>query len=279
MNYEQIDTINFSIILCCYNSERHLQDTLLSISNQTYKKFELIIVDDGSTDNTQKIIDNFKKNSQIDIKYFYKTNSGLADSRNFALRKTNNKWISIIDHDDIWIKNKLEIQSNEIKKNYNKKLFFSDFYIFSKKNKISRFRDFEKKDKFIVENLNLSSFHGFINLILCGCFIGSSTVIFDKSIAEKIGGFDNKYKFLTDYIFFIKLSKIYEIHCTPKILSLWRYHEHQASNKMVNFYYIEMFNLYFKLIFFEKIYFIVKFKLIGKLIRLILSYAYSLTKK
>lgn len=268
--------IKYSIILCCYNSNKFLQETLNSIINQTYKNYELIIVDDGSIDNTSIIIKNFiSKYKNKKIKYYYKNNSGLGNSRNLAIKKAKYDWIAIIDHDDIWLSNKLEYQSSEIQKNINKKLFFTDFSIWNENKKISRFKIFKEKDKFITETLNLDKYKGFINLILCGCFIGSSTVVFNKNVIKEIGYFNERYKFLTDYIFFLKLSKKYGMHCSNVILSLWRNHDDQSTKKMINNYYLEMFRLYNNLIIFEKVTLKIKLKILKKYLRLILSFFYN----
>ena len=87
---------------------------------------------------------------------------------------------------------------------------------------------------------------------MLGCFIGSSTVIFRKEVINKIGKFDNNYKFLVDYIFFLKLSKYFNIYCSPSILSKWRYHNENATNRLNNLYVKEM-NLLYKNLFKDKI--------------------------
>ena len=117
-----------SIILCCYNSEKYLNETLNSIKIQTYTNYELIIVDDGSKDRTLEILEHFiKQNQTIKIKLIKQPNMGLPKARNVALINSSNEYIAIIDHDDLWVKNKLSEQVNHIKKNKDCYLFFSDF--------------------------------------------------------------------------------------------------------------------------------------------------------
>ena len=172
-------TINFSIIICCYNSEKYIKDTLRSISDQVYSNYEIIIVNDGSEDNTSTLVKEFiKENNNLSVKYIYIQNNGLANARNIAVNNSKYEWIAIIDHDDIWLKNKLKIQAEEILRHHSKKLFFSDYLIFGKNINKSRFKIFKEKDNFITHDLNLNTYNGYINLILHGCFIGSSTVVF-----------------------------------------------------------------------------------------------------
>lgn len=98
-----------SINLCCYNSEKFLDETLRSIIAQTYKDWELVIVSDGSTDSTDSIIKGYI-NQGYPIVYFWQKNHGLGYSRNEALKRSSGKYIAFIDHDDIWLPHKLEKQ-------------------------------------------------------------------------------------------------------------------------------------------------------------------------
>jgi len=97
-----------SIIMPSYNTEKFIVDTINSVLNQTYKNWELIIVDDCSTDNTMNVLKQFKDNRIII--YQNDNNSGAAISRNKALREAKGKWISFLDSDDLWCPEKLEKQ-------------------------------------------------------------------------------------------------------------------------------------------------------------------------
>ena len=90
----------FSIIVPVYNVENYLKKCLDSIINQTYKSFEIIIVNDGSTDNSQEIIDKYSEEYPNDIKAFQKKNGGLSDARNFGVLKSNGDYILFVDSDD-----------------------------------------------------------------------------------------------------------------------------------------------------------------------------------
>lgn len=104
-----------SIIMPSWNTGRFISDSIQSVLDQTYKNFELIIVDDASTDNTDKIINSFKDTR---IKYYKNSqNEGAAKSRNLALRKARGKWIAFLDSDDLWMPEKLEKQIKFMKEN------------------------------------------------------------------------------------------------------------------------------------------------------------------
>ena len=97
-----------SVIMPSYNTGKYISDSINSVINQTYKDWELIIVDDCSTDDTVDIIRSF--NDERIILLQNEKNSGAAISRNYALRKADGKWIAFLDSDDTWESAKLEKQ-------------------------------------------------------------------------------------------------------------------------------------------------------------------------
>lgn len=108
-----------SIIMPSYNTADFISETIDSVLNQSYKNWELIIVDDCSTDNTDEIIKKYLSDQRI--RYLKnEKNSGAAVSRNYALREAKGKWIAFLDSDDLWLPEKLELQVNFMKyHNYN----------------------------------------------------------------------------------------------------------------------------------------------------------------
>ena len=118
-----------SIIMPSWNTGRFIAESIDSVLKQTYTNWELLIVDDCSTDNTDEIITSYKDNR---IKYFKNEhNSGAALTRNKAMREAQGEWIAFLDSDDLWNPEKLEKQINFMKENG---------YVFS-------YHDFEKIDE------------------------------------------------------------------------------------------------------------------------------------
>ena len=104
-----------SIVMPSYNTAPYIKETIQSVLNQTYTNWELIIVDDCSTDNTDEVLSEIHDER---IKYFKnEKNSGAAVSRNKALREAKGQWIAYLDSDDLWMPEKLEKQINFMKKN------------------------------------------------------------------------------------------------------------------------------------------------------------------
>ena len=100
-----------SVIMPSYNTAKYIAETIRSVMNQTYPYWELIIVDDCSTDETDEVVKQFLSDTRI--RYLKnEKNSGAAVSRNYALREAKGKWIAFLDSDDVWLPEKLERQIN-----------------------------------------------------------------------------------------------------------------------------------------------------------------------
>lgn len=97
-----------SIILPVFNGEEYLDDTLQSIFKQDYKHFEVIVVDDGSIDNSEKI------SKSYNVRYFYQENQGVAAARNYGIKLAKGEIVAFIDQDDTWLPGKLMKQINQM---------------------------------------------------------------------------------------------------------------------------------------------------------------------
>ncbi len=105
-----------SIITPSYNTAKYIEETIQSVLKQTYTNWEMLIVDDCSTDNTDDVVKPYLSDARI--KYFKNPqNSGAAVSRNYALSEAKGKWIAFLDSDDIWVSDKLEKQITFMKEN------------------------------------------------------------------------------------------------------------------------------------------------------------------
>ncbi|MBC8046807.1 MAG: glycosyltransferase [Fimbriimonadaceae bacterium] len=106
-----------SVIMPAFNAERYLSQSIQSVIDQTYENWELWVIDDASTDNSKIVIEEYKSaNNRINSIYLEK-NSGTAIARNSALKMSNGQYIAFLDADDVWKKNKLEVQVSLMQKN------------------------------------------------------------------------------------------------------------------------------------------------------------------
>ncbi len=106
-----------SVIVPLYNAEKYIEETMESILNQTYKNIEIVIVDDGSKDQSSSIVKNFKKKYPEQIKYILQENQGVSVARNTGIENANGEYISFLDSDDLWHSTKIEKQMESMHKN------------------------------------------------------------------------------------------------------------------------------------------------------------------
>ena len=106
-----------SVIVPLYNAEKYIEETMESILNQTYKNIEIVIVDDGSKDQSSSIVKNFKKKYPEQIKYILQENQGVSVARNTGIENANGEYISFHDSDDLWHSTKIEKQMESMHKN------------------------------------------------------------------------------------------------------------------------------------------------------------------
>ena len=117
-----------------YNKCDYLEQAISSVIKQSYKNWQLFIIDDNSKDLSRNILKKYKKNKRISI-YLLKSNKGPAFCRNIGLQKSSSKWIAFLDSDDFWPKNKLKSQMNFMLKN-KINFSFTDYYSFYQKGQL-----------------------------------------------------------------------------------------------------------------------------------------------
>lgn len=217
-----------SVIMNCYNGEKYLKKSLKSVLLQSYKNWEIIFWDNLSTDNTFKIVNSIKEKK---IKYYKsKFFLNLYEARNLAIKKAKGKYISFLDTDDTWEKDKLKHQVKFSEKNKNFFIQYSNFFI---ENEI-------KKKNYIRYKKNLTSGKITQNL-LNNYSMGLLTVFLNKSLFKKYK-FNDKYNIIGDFDFFIKLSQKYKIAYNKKPLATYRIHKSNYHTSNLNQYISELQN-------------------------------------
>lgn len=193
-----------SIIMPSYNTARYIRESIESVLNQTYTNWELIIVDDCSSDNTDEIVAKFTDGR---IKYFKnEKNSGAAVSRNKALQEAKGKWIAFLDSDDLWMPEKVEKQI---------KFMTDNGYAFSYTNYIEIDENSVSKGKMITgpKRVNKRKMRDY-------SYIGCLTVMYD---AEKVGLIQiEDIKKNNDYAMWLKVIKKADCFLLGEVLSKYR---------------------------------------------------------
>ena len=216
-----------SVIIPTFNSEKYIHKCISTVLNQTYKNFEIVIVDNNPNDDTLNLINSFKSDK---IKIFNIVNNGnISKSRNLGIKNSNGLWIAFLDSDDYWEKNKLEILSKKFNE-YD--LIFHEMLILKNNKIIKNFNfftpRFKKKDFSMTEYLSKN-----------GNPIINSSVIVKKNILSKVGFIsENEPSFTNDYHTWLKISLISnKFYFENKKLGTYLLNDLSYSHNIQNSYY------------------------------------------
>jgi glycosyltransferase involved in cell wall biosynthesis len=197
-----------SVIIPVYNSEKTIKSTVDSVLNQTFKNFELIVINDGSTDSTLEII------SQINdhrLKVFSFENAGGNVSRNRGIKQAIGEFVSFLDADDIWTPDKLASQFKALQGNADAKVAYSwTDYI-------------DENGKFLVSGNHINVNGDVYERLLVSNFLenGSNPLIYREALVE-LGGFDESLKAAQDWDMWLRLAAKYSFTCVPAVQILYR---------------------------------------------------------
>ena len=233
-----ISNINIDIIIPNYNKSQYLEECINSVVSQTFKNWKLYIVDDFSTDNSLQVIEKYNTLNNINI-IKLKKNKGPAFCRNLGVRISSSPYISFLDSDDLWVKNKLEKQIIFMIKN-KFSFTFSDYYWF---------KNINSKDYKSTQISNSLSFREFLN----NSSINSSTMILKRDIIK-----NTRFKNVNheDYLFKCDIlrSGVVAYKINDKLAYYRIIKTSRSSNKFVNLFYLWKINSkYNKLNFFKNL--------------------------
>jgi len=192
----------FSIITPLYNKENDIKKTINSVLAQSFKDFEFIIINDGSTDKSLEIAESFTDKR---IKLFSTKNSGLSATRNFGIKKANTNYIAFIDADDLWLPHHLEQLHNLILSYPNKGIYCTG-YTQKRSSKVFHeavFNNLPENFKGVVPD--------FFNNSLLNCVAWISAICIPKAIFNKVGVFDPDIYSEQDTDLYIRIALEYEI--------------------------------------------------------------------
>ncbi len=192
----------FSVIICTFNRAKLLTRALKSLEKQSFTNFEVILVDDGSTDATREAVKKFKN-----IKYFFRKKSGLAKSRNFGLSKCAGKYITFLDSDDEYLAQHLEVRAKILVKNPQIEILHGGFKVVG--------------SQYVPDYFNQSKKIHISKIVL------GSTFFIKRGVFKKIGKFKNlKYGEDTDFFYRAKEKNIKITKINKKT---YIYHRHKNS--------------------------------------------------
>jgi len=207
--------MNISVVIPTYNRYDFLKSALASVYAQTYLPKEVIVIDDGSTDNTSQIQKDFPQ-----IQYFHQENAGVSSARNLGIKKSSCEWIAFLDSDDTWHENKLQEQVFFHQENPNILMSYTDEKWIRDAQEVKVPKKFKKHGGHI--------FHE----CLSHCIIAPSASLLHRSLFGEVGFFDESLEVCEDYDLWLRIAQKYEIGLIDKkLITKYAGHEDQLSFK------------------------------------------------
>jgi teichuronic acid biosynthesis glycosyltransferase TuaG len=214
-----------SVIVPAYNAEKFVAETIESVQAQTYSHWEMMIVDDGSTDQTAAII---REAAEKDprIQYYYQTNGKQGKARNLAIKHSNGKYLAFIDADDLWHPQKLEKQIQVFFEYPHVDLVYTNGISFKEKFEVI---DSDNDGESFIIDKNIQ-----YQLLLSGKSLPNLSVMVKKQSVDDIGGFqeDLKLQNAEDYQLWLRLADNgCQFYYLSSSLFYYRLHENQVTNQ------------------------------------------------
>jgi glycosyltransferase involved in cell wall biosynthesis len=210
-----------TVIVPLFNKENYILATLRSISGQTYKNWECIICDDGSSDNSLLLVEHFVSATPGRWKIVSQINSGPSSARNRGIKSATGEYIAFVDADDIWMQNKLQIQVEYFEKNPDVSMLLSNYIIFNESD-LSDLRGIRAKNV-LVQTRRWLDMRGFGGLV-------ESTGILRTSSLSKDLFFDSTLNTGEGLDFVIRWSLQRRVQILPNFLTLYRISDNQLHN-------------------------------------------------
>lgn len=228
-----------SVVIAAYNAEAFISDTLKSILAQTYRHFEVIVIDDGSHDRTAEIVRSY---IEIDdrIRLIQQENSGVAASRNLAIAHASGEYIAPIDADDIWYPERLEKHVRCLEaSDRSVGLVYSWSMYLNEAGSIKGYSPFGQFGAVEGNVLAILVFYNFLD--------NASTAMFRKSCIDAIGNYNTELKTCEDWDLYLRIAEHYHFAIVPEYLIGYRQYSGSMSTKcstMAHFYELIMSRIY-----------------------------------
>ena len=213
-----------SIILPTLNHSNLLSDCLQSIKNQTFQDFEVIIVDDGSTDDTKGVINKFVEENNLagKTRYFCQKHSGVSQARNFGILNSKSELIAFIDDDDTWDNRKLELQVKAMALHGGIAMSFTNLFLIY----------LNSKKKFLLSQKESITEGRIFKELLYKCFIFTSSVMARKDVLSSVGLFDKEMIVGEDWDLWLRIAYGHNIKYIKEPLVYYSMHNNNAHKNI-----------------------------------------------
>ena len=207
-----------SVIITTYNRSHYILRAIHSVLNQTIENYEIIVIDDGSTDNTADVLVSLIQTKKI--KYFYQQNNGVSAARNAGVQFSQGEYLAFLDSDDEWNPDKLKSQLDFLQTNNQFRIVYTDEIWMRNNIRVNQ------------KTIHKKSGGNIFRACIQQCLIAPSSVFMEKKLFEEMRGFDESYLVCEDYDLWLKISSLYHIgHINEPLIIKYGGHEDQLSRK------------------------------------------------
>jgi hypothetical protein len=216
-----------SVVIPAFNAGRFIKRTIDSVLSQTYKDYEIIVVDDGSADNTGELVKSYGEK----VRYIYQPNAGDGPARSTGVKAAKGEWIAFLDHDDEWLPEKLQLQVELLNKHPDLRWCAGNFYNQSGSKKAPA-----------VEPAVISGALGgsdysenyFTAVLRTGCNFMTSTMVIHKEVFEQAGVFDSCWMRCADLDMWWRITyRFPKIGCLPQPLAILHIEVQDVTSTML----------------------------------------------
>ncbi len=206
-----------SVVIPVFNGTNYLAEAVESVLSQTYTDYEVLIIDDGSTDGTWELIQSYGQR----VRGFRKPNGGVASALNLGIKEMRGRWFAWLSHDDLWGPAKLERQVAFLESNPRFRACYTDFFIMDEKG-------------FILQAINTPWYPR--EQALCelfrGVYINGSTMLIERACFDEVGLFSENWRYNQDTHMWLRLLRHFEIGLVADKLAYQRIHGAQDSRNV-----------------------------------------------
>lgn len=198
-----------SVVIPAYNAEGYLAETIRSVLAQSYSDYEVVVVDDGSSDRTPEVAKSFEPH----VRVLTKENGGPASARNLAINNTSGRYIAFLDSDDLWVEKKLALQVAFLDDNPGVGLTFGEAWMFSD----------EAGEKTIAGKIGYTGEATFRSLLF-GDYIPNSTVMIRRACVDAVGLLNESRELIAveDYEYWMRIARSFPMEAIPEALAWYR---------------------------------------------------------
>ncbi len=207
-----------SIIIPTYNSEKTIEETITSVQQQTFTDYEIIVIDDGSQDNTITVVNNIVEPR---LQLFVYENGGVATARNRGISHATGEFIAFLDADDLWSTDKLASQVEALYQNPEAKVVYS----------WTKYIDEQGKALFSGTRY---SYRGNIyqQLLQTNFLTNASNILIHRDVLDLVTGFNPELAYTADWDFYLRLAKNFDFAVVPKFQIYYRQSANSMSTKI-----------------------------------------------